>query len=348
MDLRGEIAPDGVAIEILRDIGLRKLAFFVVLGVLSSAMLSVAHAEGTRGALESRSVAGTAGNTLVNVPPLIDSGVAVEPISARPKTPPLMLLYNPMRASELPIFSGSAQRFIQLARPLRPKFNAMPSREKVQFLERYVFAMCNSHLVNGMDIVFKMETGTENFCGYSPGMLSCFAADKCDEATYDNAVKYIKGSLAKFDRFVKWSDRRKWQYRGDALRVGFYTRNTLTKSGMICTTLKLVNDNDEPAIVRMRASLRSADGRLQTVFSRPYYVGPNASLPNLSDENLFSKDTEVRMRKLTADAQAVAKRAAILDIQAYTGTHERWNCFPSPKPDAPQAEFQQVFIEFPK
>lgn len=265
-----------------------------------------------------------------------------------PKSAPLILLYNPMRPSELPIFTGTAQRFIQSARPLRPKFNAMTSRDKVQFLERYVFALCNSHLVNGMDLVFKMETGSENFCGYAPGMLNCFASDSCDEKAYDDSVKFIKASLGKFDRFLKWSDRRKWQYRGDAMRVAFYTRNTPTRSGFLCSTLKLVNDNEEAAIVRIRATQRNADGRAQTVFSRPYYVGPKSSLPNLSDEDLFSKDTESRMRKLTTDAMALAKRAGITDIQAYTGTHERWNCFPSTKTNTPQAEFQQVYVEFPK
>ncbi|KYC29122.1 protein of unknown function [Sterolibacterium denitrificans] len=281
----------------------------------------------------------------VSVPPLVDVAEP-EPVSAPPKAPPVMLLYNPLREPELPIFTGAAQRFIQSARPLRPRFNAMPSREKVNFLERYVFAMCNSRLVNGMDMVFKMETGSENFCGYMPGMLSCFAADSCSEPAYAEAVKYIRGSLAKFDRFIKWSDRRKWQYRGDALKVAFYTRNTLTKRGQLCATLKLLNDNDEAVVVRAAARLRTADGGRHTVFSRPYYVAARSSLPNLSDEDLFSKDTEMRMRKLTADAQAVAKQAGIADIQAYTGTHERWNCVASASEALPQAEFSQVWVEF--
>lgn len=334
-------APRGAGVEFRKSGALRRWAIVATLSTLATVMLSDAFAREARGESKARGDA-----DIVSVPPLVDAGFG--PLSAPPKTPPVMLLYNPMRPSEMTIFGGAAQRFIQSARPLRPKFNAMSSRDKVHFLERYVFAMCNSHLVNGMDLVFKMETGSENFCGYSPGMLNCFAADSCDETTYADAVKYIKGSLAKFDRFLKWSDRRKWQYRGDALKVGFYTRNTPTRSGQLCTTLKLINDNEEAAIVRVRASLRTADGRVQTVLSRPYYVGPKASLPNLSDENLFSKDTESRMRMLTADAQALGKRAGITDIQAYTGTHERWNCYSSPKAEAPQAEFQQVFVEFPK
>lgn len=279
---------------------------------------------------------------------LTEGGFGSAAINSPPKTPPVMLLYNPVRPSELPIFTGTALRFMQSARQQRPRFNAISSREKVQFLERYVYAMCNSHLVNGMDLVFKMETASENFCGYSPGMLNCFAADNCDAKNYADSVTYIRGSLAKFDKFVRWSDRRKWQYRGDALKIGFYTRNTPSRNGTLCATLKLVNDNEEPVIVRMRAALRTADGRMQTVFSRPYYVAARSSLPNLSDEDLFSKDTEVRMRKLTADAMALAKRAGIADIQAYTGTHERWNCLPSAKPTAAQADFHQVFVEFPK
>lgn len=281
---------------------------------------------------------------IYDVPPLID--MDVEPVSTAPKAPPVLLLYNPVRTAELPIFTGAAQRFIQSARPLRPRFNAMSSREKVQFLERYVFAMCNSRMVNGMDLVFRMETGNENFCGYSPGMLNCFASDTCEESTYGDMVKYIKGVLGRYDSFIKWADRRKWEYRGDALKVGFYTRNTMTKSGMTCATLKLVNDNDEAAVVRMNASARTADGRIHSVFSRPYYVGPHASLPNLSDEDLFSKDTEIRMRSLTSDAQAFAKRMGIVDIQAYTGTHERWNCFASAGADVQQIQFQKIFIEF--
>lgn len=282
---------------------------------------------------------------VVSVPPLVD--IAPEPVSAPPKTPPALLLYNPLREAELPIFSGTAQRFIQSARPLRPKFNAMSSREKVNFLERYVFAMCNSRLVNGMDMVFKLETGSENFCGYMPGMLSCFAADSCTVPAYNEAVKYIRGSLAKFDRFMKWSDRRKWQYRGDAFKVSFYTRNTLTKRGQLCATLKLLNDNDEAVVVRVAARLRTADGGTHAVFTRPYYVAARSSLPNLSDEDLFSKDTEMRMRKLTADAQVLAKRVGMTDIQAYTGTHERWNCVSSASDAVPQVEFSQVWVEFP-
>lgn len=281
----------------------------------------------------------------VSVPPLVD--VELEPVSAAPKTPPVQLLYNPLREAELSVFTGAAQRFMQSARPLRSKFNAMSSRDKVNFLERYVFAMCNSRLVNGMDMVFKLETGSENFCGYMPGMLSCFAADNCSEPAYQEAVKYIRGSLAKFDRFIKWSDRRKWQYRGDALKVAFYTRNTLTKRGQSCATLKLINDNDEAAVIRISARLRTADGSKQPVFTRPYYVAARSSLPNLSDEDLFSKDTEMRMRKLTADAQLLAKQAGITDIQAYTGTHERWNCVPSTGDALPQVEFSQVWVEFP-
>ena len=280
-----------------------------------------------------------------DVPPLID--INVDPVSALPKAPPVLLLYNPTRASELPVFTGAAQRFIQSARPLRPKFNAMPSREKIQFLERYVFAMCNSRMVNGMDLVFKMETGDESFCGYSPGMLACFASDTCEEPIYWDMVKYIKGVLGRYDRFIKWADKRKWEYRGDALKVGFYTRNTLTKSGMACAALKLFNDNDEAVVIRLNASVRTTDGRVHPVFSRPYYVSPHGSLPNLSDEDLFSKDTEIRMRSLTSDAQALAKRMGIVDIQAYTGTHERWNCFASPGVEMQQIQFQKIFIEFP-
>ncbi|MBP9713937.1 MAG: hypothetical protein KBD60_09645 [Sterolibacterium sp.] len=280
-----------------------------------------------------------------NVPPLVDA--LIEPVSAPPKTPPVILLYNPARRSELSIFTGPALRFVQSARSHRPKFDGLSAREKIHFLERYVFAICNSRLVNGMDLVFKLETGSENFCGYSPGMLNCYADEECDEAKRTETAQYVQGTLEKYDRFVDWAERRRWQYRGDALKVGFYTRNTLTKSGMICATLKLVNDNDEAVLVRLKSSLRTVDGRLQTVFSKPYYVGPRASLPNLSDEDLFSKDTELRMRQLTADAQAVAKRMSVVDIQAYTGTHERWNCFPSPGPDAQQPRFQQLHIEFP-
>ncbi len=280
-----------------------------------------------------------------DVPPLID--INVDPVSVLPKALPVLLLYNPIRASELPVFTGVAQRFMQSARPLRPKFNAMSSREKVQFLERYVFAMCNSRMVNGMDLVFKMETGDENFCGYSPGMLACFASDTCEEPIYWDMVKYIKGVLGRYDRFIKWADKRKWEYRGDALKVGFYTRNTLTKSGMACTTLKLINDNDEAVVVRLNANVRTTDGRVHSVFSRPYYVSPHGTLPNLSDEDLFSKDTEIRMRSLTSDAQALAKRMGIVDIQAYTGTHERWNCFASAGVEMQQIQFQKIFIEFP-
>ena len=189
-------------------------------------------------------------------------------------------------------------RFVQSARSHRPKFDGLSAREKIHFLERYVFAICNSRLVNGMDLVFKLETGSENFCGYSPGMLNCYADEECDEAKRTETAQYVQGTLEKYDRFVDWAERRRWQYRGDALKVGFYTRNTLTKSGMICATLKLVNDNDEAVLVRLKSSLRTVDGRLQTVFSKPYYVGPRASLPNLSDEDLFSKDTELRMRQL--------------------------------------------------
>ncbi|MBV2234752.1 MAG: hypothetical protein KUL75_04310 [Sterolibacterium sp.] len=282
----------------------------------------------------------------VSVPPLVDVGTLPEPASAQPRVPPALLLYNPLREAELLIFTGAAQRFIESARPLRPKFNAMSSREKVNFLERYVFAMCNSRLVNGMDMVFKLETGSENFCGYMPGMLSCFAADSCNAAAYDDAVKYIRASLAKFDRFIKWSDRRKWQYRGDAFKVAFYTRNTLTKRGQLCATLKLLNDNEEAVVVRVAGRLRLADGSRQSVFTRPYYVAPRASLPNLSDEDLFSKDTEMRMRKLTADAQVWARQMGVTDIQAYTGTHERWNCVQASSDALPQTEISQVWVEF--
>jgi hypothetical protein len=179
-------------------------------------------------------------------------------------------------------------------------------------------------------------------------MLSCFSADSCEEDKRSEMLGYVQGSLGKYDRFVHWADRRKWQYRGDALKLAVYTRNTLTKSGMICATLKLINDNDEAALVRFKSNLKTADGRLHTVFSKPYYVAPRASLPNLSDEDLFNKDTEFRMRQLTADAQALAKRVGVVDIQAYTGTHERWNCFPSPRPEAQQPQFQQIHIEFPQ
>ena len=265
-----------------------------------------------------------------------------------PLSPPLLLLYNPARSSELPIFTGTARRFMDSARQMRPKFDLMPSREKVQFLERYVYALCNSHLVNGMDLVFKMESGSENFCGYTPGMLSCFSAETCDEAAQENAQKYIGGSLAKFDNFLKWADRRAWQYRGDALKVAFYTRNTRTRSGFQCSTLKIINDNPEPVIIWLRAMRRNPDGRQQAVFTKPYYVGPRATLPNLSDEDLFAKDTENRMRKLMTDAMAVARRVGINDIQAYSGTHERWNCSLTDKEVLPQPVLQKIHIDFPK
>ena len=263
-----------------------------------------------------------------------------------PRTTPLMLLYNPMRTSEMSIFQGGAQRFIQTARPLRARFNALPSRDKVQFLERYVFALCNSRLVNGMDMVFKMETAGEGFCGYSPGMLSCFAADNCDEPAYETSVAYIRGALAKFDKFIRWSERRKWQYRGDARKVAFYTRVTQTRSGFLCTTLKLLNENEQAAIVHVQAMQRNAEGQVQAVLTRPYYLAPKSSLPNLSDEDLFSKDTEARMRKLMSEALAAARQAGISDIQAYTGTHERWNCFPSSKNSVSQPDIRQVYVEF--
>jgi hypothetical protein len=276
-----------------------------------------------------------------------ETGDEYQLLNVPPKTAPVMLLYNPIRPFELSIFSGPALRFMQAARPHRPKINAFSPREQVQFLERYVFAMCNSQLVNGMDLVFKLETGSENFCGYSPGMLGCFAADNCDAKTFEDAVKYIRGTLSKYDQFVRWSDRRKWKYRGDALNVGFYTRNIVLRNGDLCATLKAVNDNVEPVILRLKSRVRASDGKVYPVFSRPYYVAGKSTLPNLSDENLFAKDTEVRMRKLTAEALAQAKRIGLTDIQAYTGTHERWNCFASSKPTAGQAEFQQIHIEFP-
>ncbi len=264
-----------------------------------------------------------------------------------PRSPNLMLLYNPARASELSIFTGAARRFMDSARSQRPKFDAASPREKVQFLERYVFALCNSRLVNGMDLVFKMETSSENFCGYTPGMLSCFASGTCDAAARENAEKYIRGSILKFDHFTTWAERRKWQYRGDALKVAFYTRNTQTRSGFQCSTLKLINDNPKPVIVWIRASRRDADGRTQTVFSKPYYLEAQSTLPNLSDEDLFAKDTESRMRKLMAEAMAAARRLGINDIQAYSGTHERWNCAPSSKENLPQPVMQKIQIEFP-
>lgn len=319
-----------------------QVVVFFAMGVL----VQFAFAKGSRHAKPENAASAMPPALVYDVPPLVE--MDIEPVSAAPKTPPVLLLYNPVRPAELHVFTGAAQRFIQSARPLRPRFNAMSSRDKVQFLERYVFAMCNSRLVNGMDLVFRMETGSENFCGYSPGMLACFATDSCEEATYSDMVRYIKEMLKRYDRFIKWADKRKWEYRGDALKVGFYTRNTVTKSGMVCSTIKLINDNDEAAIVRMNARIRSTDGRLNTVFSRPYYIGPHASLPNLSDEDLFSKDTEIRMRSLTADAQALAKRSGILDIQAYTGTHERWNCFSTPSPEVLQVQFQKIHIEFPR
>ena len=265
-------------------------------------------------------------------------------LSRLPKASSVVLLYNPLRPAELSIFTGAALRFVHSARPLRPEFNRMPSREKVNFLERYVFAMCNSRLVNGMDMVFKMETNSENFCGYMPGMLSCFAADNCNAAAYQDAVQYIRGSLAKFDAFMRWSDRRKWQYRGDALGIAFYTRNTVTRRGQQCATLKLINDNATAVVVQAEAQLQLDTGEVKTVFSRPYYVAAKDDLPNLSDEDLFSKETESRMRKLTADAQGLARQLGIAEIQAYTGTHERWNCFATGQAALPQVRFTRILI----
>ena len=281
----------------------------------------------------------------LKVPPLIDAG-DMATASAGPRTPPVSLIYNPARAAELTIFNGSALRFIQSARPLRRKINTMNAREQVNFLERYVFAMCNSRLVNGMDLVYKLDTGSENFCGYVPGMLSCYVAENCDEKTGLKAVQYMQGALDKFDRFMRWTDQRKWQYRGDALKVGFYTRNTLTRSGRLCATLKLINDNEQAVVVYVRASLKTPDGRAHGVFSRPYYVAAHSSLPNLSDEDLFNRDTEARMRKLTLDAQELARRQGITDIQAYTGTQEHWNCVAAATGRIAPIELQKIHIDF--
>ncbi len=261
---------------------------------------------------------------------------------------PVMLLYDPTRASELPVFTGNSKRFIQSARTLRPKFNAISSREKVQFLENYIFSLCNARIVNGMSAIYTLETGTEGFCGYQPGILNCFAADNCDKGAQEEAVSYIRRALAKYDNFIRWSERRKWQYRGDALHVAFYTRNTPGKYGDTCASLKLINDNPQPIIVKMRGSVRSDDGKMHGVFGKPYYVAAKSSLPNLSDEDLFNKDTEARMRTLTADALALSKRLSIPDIQAYTGTHEKWNCFSSRNGGAAQAVLQQIVVEFPQ
>lgn len=262
---------------------------------------------------------------------------------------PVLLLYDPTRASELSVFRGPAQRFIQLARAQRPKFNAMSSREKIQYLENYVFGLCNKRIVNGLQVAFTMETGADSFCGYQPGMLSCFAADTCDDAAQDEAVKYIKAALARYDKFIRWSERRKWQYRGDALKVAFYTRNMPGRHANTCAMLKLINDNPEPVIVNIRGSVRSSDGQTNAVFGKPYYVAAKSALPNLSDEDLFNKDTEARLRSLTSEVLALSKRLSIPDLQAYTGTHERWNCFASGNSNgsASQAVVQQVVVEFP-
>lgn len=290
-------------------------------------------------------LAGNVQGETLKVPPLIDVG-DMAAAGSGPRAPSVSLVYNPARSAELTIFSGPALRFIQSARPLRRQINAMNAREQVNFLERYVFAMCNSRLVNGMDLVYKLDTGSENFCGYVPGMLSCYVAENCDEKTGLKAVQYMQGALDKFDRFMRWSDQRKWQYRGDALRVGFYTRNTLTRSGRLCATLKLINDHDRAAIVYLRANLKTSDGRSHGVFSRPYYVAAHSSLPNLSDEDLFNRDTEARMRKLTLDAQELARRLGVSDIQAYTGTQEHWNCVANPAGRNASLELQKIHVEF--
>lgn len=261
----------------------------------------------------------------------------------------LMLLYNPTRPSELSIFRPQAQRFIQLARAQRPKINAMTSRERIQFLENYVFALCNKRIVHGMQVNFAQETGVDSFCGYQPGMLNCYASDTCDEAAEDEAVRYIKAALARFDKFVRWSERRKWQYRGDALNVAIYTRNMPGRQMNTCSMLKVVNDNPQPVIVTVRGSVRTFNGQTHEVFGKPYYVAAKSSLPNLGDEDLFNKDTEARLRTLTSEVLSLSRRLSITDLYAYTGVHERWNCFPTVgNGSIAQPVIQQVSVEFPK
>lgn len=241
---------------------------------------------------------------------------------------PLMLLYDPRRPAVLSVFKAHSLRFMQAGRQQRARFGALSPHEQVQFLERHVFALCNSSLSDGMDKVYGLETGHQGFCGYTPERLSCYATRTCDAATEARHVRYIQDSLRQYDDFVAWTQRRQWRYQGDAMGVAVYTRVERASQGRSCAYVKLINGRNQPIIAYLKASLQGDHGPAQTIWQTPYYVPAQASLPNVADENLFNPGTEARLRRLTTAAMQAAAVAGFMDIQAYSGPQERGNCIP--------------------
>lgn len=251
--------------------------------------------------------------------------------SSAPDTPvrttePLMLIYNPMRPAALSVFKEHTLRFMQAGQQQRARFNTLTPHAQVQFLERHVFGLCHTAISDGLDKVYGLETGNQGFCGYSPDRLACYAARTCDAATQAQHVRFIQASLRQYDEFVAWSQRRQWRYQGDAMGLALYARIERSAQGRSCAYVKLINGRTQPVIVHLKASLEGARGRSQPVWTTPYYVPAQASLPNVGDENLFNPGTEARMRRLTRAAMQAAAAAGLMDIAAYSGPQERGNC----------------------